>query len=506
MLSTSDPYCSTPIESEFASETAAGCRAASAQRRAALTSGHSVSDVCIASTLLSVRAFADEPEDDLVEVLGVPLQHLVDDLGVGARAHELARDGEQPEPSRMPARGRRAASGRAAAARPLRRPGASPPPARSTSKVRGSAASRQSTSRSSSVSRSHVHSNAVSRVRCRPSGTARSRVAKSRSRREASSASERCRATAAASSIASGSPSRRAQTSAASSTSLGDAREAERRIGAAADRPESPAGRGTSSPPERRRRPGRRPAARAGTRPRRDRRSACARWSALAAPARWRAPGRSPRPPRRRPGRRCRARAGTGAWRARATPTTRRRCRDPLRGRAPGRCGRRRRRARRARVRRRPARARRRSRTRARAGSCRLRPGRPRSPRGARRAARRARRGRRRGRRTRCAGGARMPPARVARRPPPSARPGSSAPSLRLQARDVALDGAHGDEQLRGDLGVAQSPLDGGEDGALARGQCVCAGRHGAQSRTARLAPHRLRDRWPVGMPRRITA
>jgi hypothetical protein len=42
---------------------------------------------------------------------------------------------------------------------------------------------------------------------------------------------------------------------------------------------------------------------------------------------------------------------------------------------------------------------------------------------------------------------------------------------LALQARDVALDGAHGDEQLRGDLGVAQAPLDGGEDRAFAWGQ-----------------------------------
>ena len=61
---------------------------------------------------------------------------------------------------------------------------------------------------------------------------------------------------------------------------------------------------------------------------------------------------------------------------------------------------------------------------------------------------------------------------------------------LALQARDVALDRAHGDEQLRGDLGVAQAPLDGGEDRALAGGQRRA--RHGAQSRTRVPAPHRL--------------
>ena len=46
-------------------------------------------------------------------------------------------------------------------------------------------------------------------------------------------------------------------------------------------------------------------------------------------------------------------------------------------------------------------------------------------------------------------------------------------PELALEARDVALDGAHRNEQLRGDLGVAQAPFDGRQHRALARTQCL---------------------------------
>ena len=57
-LSTSEPYCSTPIARYDASDSADGCPAASAHRTAAFTSGHSVSDMCRASALSSVRACA----------------------------------------------------------------------------------------------------------------------------------------------------------------------------------------------------------------------------------------------------------------------------------------------------------------------------------------------------------------------------------------------------------------------------------------------------------------
>ena len=208
-----------------------------AHRRVEL--GQSVSDMCMASALSSVRARA--AKGATTPAMNTACSSSTSRIVAGS---VRARTNSRITASRRKRRGRPPVGTTIEWSRRRTRvpsaPGWVTATASSTSNVRGRGASRQSTSRSSSSRRSHVHSKAVSSVRWRPSGAARSRVAKSRSSRSASSSRERCRATAAASSRARGSPSRRSQTRAASARSAAEGGAADRLIGAAAARPAVP--------------------------------------------------------------------------------------------------------------------------------------------------------------------------------------------------------------------------------------------------------------------------
>ena len=329
------------------------------------------------------------------------------------------------------------------------------------SKVRGSAARRQSTHCSSSSRRSQVQSNAVSSVRCRLDGPARSSGPKPWSSCSASSATVRCRTRAAASSMARGRPSSRRQMRPTSSpVGAGEVRcrtcsrrgrgraaraglvvavDRQRRAARSSDSPGPPTGEREVASTRSVRRQGQQRAdqvGHVGGHPvavvEHEQVGLCLQRDTAGGDA----------------GRRPRRRRGRCPWRPR---------RDiARRGRAPGR-------------RRREPR-RRRPRARAPAASCRSPRPRRRSPSvTARAAARTAARsssrptnefcGHRDRRAPRCSRAAVTSPARL------------STPQLAAQGGDVALDGSHRDVELFGDLGVAQPALDRSQHRRLARRQ-----------------------------------